>query len=137
MNSHPRSVIKPAVLFKRAAKLAVILAVALSVGLHWALLQSVAWTGMFVTLAQQTTLREALTKTFDGKNPCRLCKLVREGQQSEQEKASVLPLVKIESVPGAVAFVLLPPIPVVDLPALDQLGPQRTSSPPSPPPKAS
>ena len=123
-------------MFKRAAKLSVILAVALSVGLHWALLQSVAWTGMFVTFAQQTNLREALTKTFDGKNPCRICKLVREGQQSEQEKASVLPLVKIESVPGATAFVLLPPVPAGALPALDQLGPQRTHSPPSPPPKA-
>jgi hypothetical protein len=136
LNSIPGSVIKPAVLFKRAAKLAVILAVALSVGLHWVLLQSVAWTGMFVTFAQQTTLREALTKTFDGKNPCRICKLVREGQQSEQEKASVLPLVKIESVPGATAFVLLPPVPAVALPELDQLGPQRAHSPPSPPPKA-
>ena len=123
-------------LFKRAAKVAVILAVVLSVGLHWALLQSVAWTGMFVTFAQQTTLREALTKTFDGKNPCRICKLVREGQQSEQEKASVLPLVKIESVPDAAAFVLLPPVPFVSLSARDQFGLQRAHSPPSPPPKA-
>ena len=94
---HPRT------LFKRVAKVAVILAVILSVGLHWALLQSVAWTGMFVSFAQQTTLREAFTKTFDGKNPCRICKLVREGQKSETEQASLLPLVKIESLPCATA----------------------------------
>ncbi|MEQ2008463.1 MAG: hypothetical protein ABMA26_16915, partial [Limisphaerales bacterium] len=89
------------VLFKRAAKVAVILAVALSIGLHWALLQSVAWTGMFVSFAQQTTFQEAFTKTFSGKNPCRLCKLVREGQQSEKQQQSLLPLVKIESLPCA------------------------------------
>ena len=136
MNSPPRPVIKPAAVFKRAAKIAIIFAVALSLGLHWVVLQSVAWAGMFATYAQQSTVRAAFVKTFNGKNPCRICKLVREGQQSEQEKASVLPLVKIESVPGAVGFVLLPPIPAVGLPALDQLGPQRTSSPPSPPPKA-
>lgn len=123
-------------LFKRAAKVAVILAVALSVGLHWALLQTVAWTGMIVTFAQETTLREAIAKTFDGKNPCRLCILVREGQQSEQEKTSLLPLVKIESVPGTAAFVLLPPISFDASASHDQSGLQRADSPPSPPPRA-
>ncbi|NDB77486.1 MAG: hypothetical protein EB141_17905, partial [Verrucomicrobia bacterium] len=89
------------VVFKRVAKMAVILAVALSLGLHWALLQSVAWTGMLVTYAQQTSFHEAVTKTFDGKNPCRLCQLVRAGQQSEKKAESLLPMVKIESLPCA------------------------------------
>jgi hypothetical protein len=135
LNSHPCPVIKRAVLFKRAAKLAVILAVALSVGLHWALLQSVAWTGMFVSYAQQTTVREALTKTFDGKSPCRLCKLVREGQQSAKAKESFLPLVKVESLPCEAAFVLLPPVLSVSLTATDSAAFPRTESPPTPPPR--
>lgn len=136
MNSLRRPVIKPAVVFKRAAKVAVILAVALSVGLHWVLLQGVAWTGMFVSFAQQTTLREAFTKTFDGKNPCRICKLVREGQQSEKAKESILPLVKIESLPCAAVFVLTPPAPLSVPPAPDQAASLRAESPPSPPPRA-
>ncbi len=123
-------------MFKRAAKVAVILAVALSVGLHWALLQSVAWTGMFVSFAQQTTVREAFTKTFNGKNPCRICKLVREGQQSEKQHASLLPLVKIESLPCATAFVLTPPAPLSRPPSLDLVASLRAESPPSPPPRA-
>ena len=123
-------------MFKRAAKVAVILAVALSVGLHWALLQSVAWTGMLVTFAQQTTLREAFTKTFDGKNPCRICKLVREGQQSEKAKESLLPLVKIESLPCAAVFVLTPPAPLFLPPAIDLRAFSRAESPPLPPPRA-
>ena len=123
-------------MFRRVAKVAVILAVALSVGLHWALLQSVAWTGMLVTFAQQTTLREALTKTFDGKNPCRLCKFVRAGQESEKQTHSLLPLVKIESLPCSAVFALIPPAPLM-LPAADNAGaPPRPESPPSPPPRA-
>lgn len=130
------AVIKPAVVFKRAAKVAVILAVALSVGLHWVLLQGVAWTGMFVSFAQETTLREAFTKTFDGKNPCRICKLVREGQQSEKARESLLPLVKIESLPCAAVFVLTPPAPLSVPSAPDQAASLRAESPPSPPPRA-
>ena len=136
LSSQRAAVIKRPVLFKRAAKFAVILAVALSVGLHWALLQSVAWTGMFVTFAQQTTVREAFTKTFNGKNPCRICKLVREGQQSEQQPESLLPLVKIESLPCASAFVLTPPAPLSLTPSLDLTASLRAESPPFPPPRA-
>lgn len=136
LNSASQAGIKRPVLFKRAAKVAVILAVALSVGLHWALLQSVAWTGMFVSFAQQTTVREAFTKTFDGKNPCRICKLVRDGQQSEKQHESLLPLVKIESSACATAFVLTPPAPLSPPPAFDQAASPRAESPPSPPPRA-
>ncbi len=123
-------------MFKRAAKVAVILAVALSVGLHWALLQSVAWTGMFVSFAQQTSVKEALVKTFDGKNACRLCKLVREGQQSEKEKESLQPLVKIESLPCATRFVLTPPAPLSSPTGMDQAASPRAESPPLQPPRA-
>jgi hypothetical protein len=136
LNSPPRPVIKPAVVFKRAAKVAVILAVALSLGLHWALLQSVAWAGMFASHAQQTTLREAFVRTFDGKNPCRICKLVREGQQSEKAKESLLPLVKIESLPCAAVLVLNPPGPLSVPSAPDQAASPRAESPPSQPPRA-
>lgn len=122
-------------MFKRTAKLFVILAVALSVGLHWVLLQSVAWTGMFVSYAQETTLREAFTKTFDGKNPCRICKLVREGQQSEKARESVLPLVKIESLPCAAVVALIPPAPLSSPLPPDSCAEFRAESPPTPPPR--
>lgn len=122
-------------MFKRAAKTVIIMAVALSLGLHWALLQSVAWAGMFANYAQHTTFREALVKTFDGKNPCRICKLVREGQQSEKTKESVLPLVKVDSLPYAIVFLLEPPT-ATSLPAaFNEAALPRAESPPTPPPR--
>lgn len=135
MNSFPAPAIKRTVVFKRAAKVAIILSVALSLGLHWALLQSVAWAGMFASYAQQTTLREAFVKTFDGKNPCRICKLVQEGQQSEKARESLLPLVKIESLPCAAVFVLSPPVPLFSPTVSDETALPRAESPPTPPPR--
>ena len=100
------------------------------------MLQTVAWTGMLVTYAQQTSIRDAVAKTFDGKHPCRLCKLVREGQQSEKESPALLPLIKIESMPCATAFVLYPPEPIsLPLPA-DLSAARRVESPPFQPPRA-
>ena len=136
MNFKLRPVIKEPAVFKRVAKILVILAVALSVGLHWALLQTVAWTGMLVTYAQQTSIRDAVVKTFDGKHPCRLCKLVREGQQSEKESPALLPLIKIESLPCAMAFVLYPPEPISPPLPADLSAARRFESPPFQPPRA-
>lgn len=124
-----------AAVFKRAAKIAIIFAVALSLGLHWVVLQSVAWAGMFATYAQQSTVREAFVKTFNGKNPCRICKLVREGQQSEKTKESVLPLVKVESLPCEAAFVLRAPVPSFSPTVTDFAALPRAESPPTLPPR--
>lgn len=57
----------------------------LSLGLHWAALQSVAWTSMFLSRAQSGNIAEALRTTFDGKHPCRLCLVVREGKMAERQ----------------------------------------------------
>jgi hypothetical protein len=58
----------------------------LSLGLHWALLQTVAWTGMLLTYSRGTSLSEAVTKTFDGQHPCALCKFVENGRAEEKEQ---------------------------------------------------
>ena len=70
----------------------IVLALALSLGLHWTVLQSVAWASMFLEYASQGSVTEALVKTFDGKNPCNICIAVAEGKQSEQgeQKSSQL-----------------------------------------------
>lgn len=67
------------------ARWLVVLALTFSVGAHWALLQSVAWLGMAVVYVKVAPLKEALSKTFDGQHPCKICKFVREGQQSSQK----------------------------------------------------
>lgn len=59
---------------------------ALSIGGHWVLLQSVAWMGMAVTYSKtSSSFGEVLSKTFDGKHPCGLCKFVQEGKAADEK----------------------------------------------------
>ena len=70
----------------------------LSLGLHWTLLQTVAWTGMLMTYARQGSFREAVAKTFDGEHPCVLCKVIQKGRAEEkkQEQQQVKPGFKLD-----------------------------------------
>lgn len=110
----------------------------LSLGLHWALLQTVAWTGMLITYARDGSLQEAVAKTFDGRHPCALCKVVKEGREEEQkqEQKQVKPGFKLEL--GLVwqatdlnFFCLQERIPTPDF-----FGLSRTDQPPWPRPRA-
>ena len=77
----------------RCPKWLVVLALAISLGGHWAMLQSVAWMGMLISYSQEAPITEAITKTFDGKNPCGLCKEIqqRRGEESKQQPNSAKP----------------------------------------------
>jgi hypothetical protein len=68
-------------------RILVAISTACAVGLHWILLQSVAWLGMVVIYTQQeASLLEGLSKTFDGAHPCALCLAIREVQNREGGK---------------------------------------------------
>lgn len=71
---------------RAAAKLITVLVLVLTLGLHWALLQTVAWTGMIVSYSRDGSLSTAISKTFDGKHPCCLCKAIESGRQEEQKQ---------------------------------------------------
>jgi hypothetical protein len=71
-------------------------AIILGMGAHWAILQSVAWTGMVISYSQSSSFKEALEKTFDGKHQCRLCKLVKAGQRAEQKQGTQRLQVKLD-----------------------------------------
>ena len=84
-------------------------ALACSLGLHWSLLQSVAWIGMVIRYSHGAPLKEGLAKTFDGKHPCSLCKEIAKGKQS-QEKSEFAPTAKkFEFVYSAASFVFAAP----------------------------
>ena len=68
-----------------AQKWVVVGAIILGMGAHWAILQSVAWTGMVISYSLQSSFKEALHKTFDGKHPCPLCKQIAQGKRSEKK----------------------------------------------------
>ncbi len=59
-------------------------------GGHWAVLQSVAWTGMVIQYSKTSTIGVALEKTFSGKNPCELCHVVKEGREKESRLPAAL-----------------------------------------------
>jgi hypothetical protein len=69
--------------FNRAV---VAMVLALSIGVQWPLLQSIAWLNMLVTFSAQDGIQTAVVKTFDGKHPCKLCNFVSEGKQAEKKK---------------------------------------------------
>ena len=119
----------------RLSKIITVFALVLTLGGHWALLQSVAWVSMCVRFAQQDSWRVALNKTFDGQHPCALCRAVQQGQQAEQEqpqRSLVQEFDLFSSVPEEFVLLessatpLLPPV------AID-LG--RAEQPPTPPPR--
>ena len=58
----------------------------LSIGLHWPLLQSLAWLNMIVCFSKEQGLQQAVALTFSGKRPCKLCKFVSAGQNAEKKQ---------------------------------------------------
>lgn len=55
-------------------------------GGHWLALQSVAWVTMLVDYAEDASMVEALSKTFDGQHPCSMCRAVASGQSEENDR---------------------------------------------------
>jgi hypothetical protein len=67
-------------------RLVTVLLLVLTLGLHWALLQTVAWTGMLVSYSRGASFQEAVAKTFDGQHPCCLCKAIQNGRAEEKQQ---------------------------------------------------
>src|SRR5882757_838203 len=56
-------------------------------GGHWMALQSLAWTRMLLSYSQEGQFAQAVTKTFDGRHPCSLCKEIEREKSKEQQPA--------------------------------------------------
>ena len=106
------------------------------IGGHWAILQSAAWAGMLVSYSEKSTLSEALTKTFDGKNPCRLCKLVGEGKKSERKQEMLKGNAPFDISYDVRNPELFPPQPSRHFLVTSCAEDARTNPPPLPPPIA-
>ena len=98
-------------------------------------LQSAAWVGMFLSYAQADTLGAALVKTFDGKHPCTLCKIVQKSAQSKDQRAVPKLGIKLDDLLTGQLTWLYPPWiqPDPQIPFLQAL--TNPHSPPSPPPR--
>ena len=58
----------------------------LTLGLHWTFLQPVAWAGMIISYSRDGSFTEAVSKTFDGKHPCRVCKVIKSARAEEKQR---------------------------------------------------
>ena len=93
----------------RLTRIAIVAALACSIGLHWNFLQSAAWVGMVIHYSQDAPLKEALVKTFDGKHPCALCKEIAKGKASEKKSESAPAGKQFEFLYSPAAFVFAAP----------------------------
>ncbi len=121
----------------RLSKWLVVLTLTLSLGGHWALLQSVAWTTMIAAnLSANDSLTEAVSKTFDGEHPCPLCKAIKAGKKSEEKKEASMPtLKKFEFVSQTSPFVFATPSAFTLVGWRVELPASFSTTPPVPPPR--
>lgn len=119
----------------KASKFILVLALCFTLGLHWGLLQAVAWTGMVVTYSRDASLKTALVKTFDGNHPCKLCVVVADGKKSEKTSEIKTPVTKLELFLVRVPLNIFPPqlAPLAD--QLAGIPAARTLAPPFQPPR--
>jgi hypothetical protein len=118
-----------------------LLALLMTLGAQWYVLQSVAWARMLVQFSRAEPLAEAIEKTFDGKHPCSLCIKIKAGREEEKREQQKNPLAKAEFKPEL--FIESPELiaPVPDFLSDDAVPfvPHRrfgpSYSPPTPPPR--
>ena len=106
-----------------------------SIGLHWALFQSVAWVGMVITYSQDGSLTQALVKTFDGKHPCSLCNQIAQAQKSQKKSDRHFEVKKLEFISAGQVTALAAPIHFQVQSVGDSSAPQLSETPPVPPPR--
>lgn len=122
-------------MFVRVGNLLLIVALLGATGAHWAVLQSVAWATMLADHARTEDFGAAVSKTFDGKHPCALCKQVAQGRQDEKKTDAQTGLKRLEFFHRAMVFFLQPPCPFSTPVESVSAAPQLTDTPPVPPPR--
>jgi hypothetical protein len=119
-----------------AVRFITVLVLVLSLGLHWALLQTVAWTGMLISYSRTGSFSEAVAKTFDGQHPCCLCKTIKQGRDTEKQQEKSKPGSKVDQAlvwePLALDFFC----PMERVVALEPAWSARGDDPPKPRPRS-
>ena len=112
------------------------LALSFTLGAHWAVLQTVAWTSMVVNYSRTSTFSEAVSQTFDGKHLCKLCKLVKAGRSEEKQSEQAPLSAKIDLILQQNLIVLASLVVDLGMAPAAVYQSQHSHSPPTPPPRA-
>jgi hypothetical protein len=94
---------------KKIGHVFLILALLGATGGHWAVLQTIAWADMLAKNLQTESFGEAITKTFDGAHPCKMCKQISAGKKAEKKADLTLQIKKLEFVSIRPAWLILAP----------------------------
>ena len=124
-----------AIVFERCGKMLVVMTLVLTTGMHWAALQTVAWTTMLASHLHDDSFSLAVSKTFDGQHPCCLCKAIAIAKKSGKKSEAVSPMLKMEFLPLADTLALIPPAQFATPPQADIFAASLASKPPVPPPR--
>ncbi len=122
-------------MFARFARFLMIATLVAATGAHWALLQSVAWTTMLADNLRCGSVSDAVSRTFDGKHPCPICKAIAAGKISEKKGEFMVSSLKFECPPAQTADLPLAPARFEVLPLADTLIESPLLPPPAPPPR--
>ena len=127
---------------KAASRILLVAALMISIGLHWAVMQSVAWVGMAVAYSVQTgSVVQGFSDTFDGQHGCPLCHAVEEGtkdpvSQNDSSLVKIAKDLKLQlTVVSSPVFVSIKPT-VVPWDTISQTASLRPVAPESPPPRS-
>jgi hypothetical protein len=121
--------------FVRIGKIFLVLSLVATLGAHWALLQTVAWTTMLANNLQSGSIHDAVTKTFDGKHPCPLCRAIAAAKKSEKKSAAVSSTLKMEFPPVVAKFTFISPEPTTAFSLANLSAASLFQKPPLPPPR--
>ncbi len=116
-------------------RIATVLLLVLTLGWHWGVLQTVAWTGMVAAYSRDASLSEAISKTLDGKHPCPLCTAIAQGKKSEKKAEFTTLIKKLDFSYSQTVFVFSAPTAFWLLPTPNAASRSTDFSPPTPPPR--
>ena len=114
----------------------VIAALVLTTGLHWAALQTVAWSAMLASHLRTQSVEESMAQTFDGLHPCCLCKAIAAAKQAEKKDETAASVLKFEFPLYAETFILTPPVGFAPVPPGSFSPASISFKPPLPPPRS-
>ena len=112
-----------------------IVAVMAATGMHWMVLQSVAWTTMLAENLETQPLNQAIVCTFDGKHPCCLCKQIAKARQSQKKSDFHLEWRTLDCSWSNLQIALYPPADFYELSAANETPSLLDHAPAVPPPK--
>lgn len=122
-------------MFKTLRPILLIAAMLPTIGAHWFVLQSVAWTTMLADNLRHGSFSEAVDRTFDGKHPCCLCKQIAQAKSCEKKSDFQFTLKRFDFSHTPESFIFTPPTFCWSIGILESSGRQLPHAPPTPPPR--